>query len=242
MNTLGTVLVALVIAIGLVGIVVPVLPGGLLVFLAIAVWAVVVHTATSWVVLGVAAALFVAGEVIKYVWPVRRMRQADVATRSLIIGGILGVIGFFVIPVLGLAIASLQAAAALGPFAVVTGGAAWGPMLQRFARMHALDAQLRGIHTVELTGAQIAQEAEQLAALCAYVVGDHLRAGAGVDSSVSCVDPNQTFPAPQHRHPSMRTGSGMSGLRPSTGAPSMSRTAAPRGSPPLRRMERPNRT
>lgn len=104
MNTLGTVLVALVIAIGLVGIVVPVLPGGLLVFLAIAVWAVVVHTATSWVVLGIATALFVAGEVIKYVWPVRRMRQADVATRSLIIGEILGVIGFFVIPVLGLAI------------------------------------------------------------------------------------------------------------------------------------------
>lgn len=104
MNTLGTVLVALVIAIGLVGIVVPVLPGGLLVFLAIAVWAVAVHTATSWVVLGVAAALFLAGEVIKYLWPMRRMRRADVSTRSLIVGGILGVIGFFVIPVLGLAL------------------------------------------------------------------------------------------------------------------------------------------
>ncbi|MUL76004.1 DUF456 domain-containing protein [Mycolicibacterium sp. CBMA 226] len=104
MNTLGTVLVALVIAIGLVGIVVPVLPGGLLVFLAIAVWAVVVHTATAWVVLGVAAALFLAGEVIKYLWPMRRMRRADVSTRSLIVGGILGVIGFFVIPVLGLAL------------------------------------------------------------------------------------------------------------------------------------------
>ncbi|OBA88141.1 hypothetical protein A5642_01595 [Mycolicibacterium mucogenicum] len=104
MNTLGTVLVALVIAIGLVGIVVPVLPGGLLVFLAIAVWAVAVHTATSWVVLGVAAALFLAGEVIKYLWPMRRMRRADVSTRSLVVGGILGVIGFFVIPVLGLAL------------------------------------------------------------------------------------------------------------------------------------------
>ena len=92
---------ALVIAIGLVGIVVPVLPGGLLVFLAIAVWAVAVHTATSWVVLGVAAALFLAGEVIKYLWP---MRRADVSTRSLVVGGILGVIGFFVIPVLGLAL------------------------------------------------------------------------------------------------------------------------------------------
>lgn len=104
MNTLGTVLVALVIAIGLVGILVPVLPGGLLVFLAIAVWAVAVHTATAWVVLGVAAALFLAGEVIKYLWPMRRMRRAEVAARSLVVGGILGVIGFFVIPVLGLAV------------------------------------------------------------------------------------------------------------------------------------------
>jgi len=104
LNTLGTVLVALVIAIGLVGIVVPVLPGGLVVFLAIAVWAVAVHTATSWVVLGVASALFLAGEVIKYLWPMRRMRRADVSSRSLVVGGILGVIGFFVIPVLGLAL------------------------------------------------------------------------------------------------------------------------------------------
>lgn len=55
-------------------------------------------------VLGVAAALFLAGEVIKYLWPMRRMRRSDVATRSLIIGGILGVIGFFVVPVLGLAL------------------------------------------------------------------------------------------------------------------------------------------
>ena len=104
MNTVGLVLVALFIAIGLVCIVVPVLPGGLVVFLAIAVWALVVHTATAWVVLGVAAALFVAAEIIKFTWPVKRMRQADVATRSLFIGAILGVIGFVVIPVLGLAI------------------------------------------------------------------------------------------------------------------------------------------
>lgn len=60
------------------------------------------------------------------------------------------------VPVLGLAQASFEAAQLLGPFAVVTGGRAWEPMLQRFARMHQLDAQLRGIFTVELTGAQIA--------------------------------------------------------------------------------------
>ncbi|MDH6195734.1 uncharacterized protein YqgC (DUF456 family) [Mycobacterium frederiksbergense] len=105
MSTLGIVLVALVIAVGLVGIVVPVLPGGgLLVFAAIAVWAIVQHTTASWVTLGVAAVFFVTAEVIKYVWPVRRMRAAEVGTWSLVVGGLLGLIGFFVIPVIGLVI------------------------------------------------------------------------------------------------------------------------------------------
>ena len=45
--------------------------------------------------------------------------------------------------------------------AVVTGGKAWGPMLERFARMHRLDTQLAGIYTVELTGVQIAAAPQQ---------------------------------------------------------------------------------
>lgn len=103
----GIVLVALAIAVGVVGIVVPLLPGTLLVFGAIAVWAVYEsqdHTLTAWVTFGVAAVLLGAATLIKYTWPVRRMRAADVRTRSLIAGGVLGVIGFFVIPVLGLPI------------------------------------------------------------------------------------------------------------------------------------------
>ena len=71
------------------------------------------------------------------------------------------------VPVVGLAQASFLAAGKRGPFAVVTGGKAWGPMLERFARTHLLDAQLVGIHTVELTGAQIAAAPEQaLDSLC----------------------------------------------------------------------------
>lgn len=105
MSTLGVVLVALVIALGLVGIVLPVLPGGgFLVFAAIAVWAIVEHTTVAWVTLGVAAVFFVTAEVIKYVWPVRRMRAAEVGIWSLVAGGVLGLIGFFVIPVIGLVI------------------------------------------------------------------------------------------------------------------------------------------
>lgn len=104
MSTLGIVLVGLAIAVGLIGIVVPILPGGLLVFAAIAVWAVVEHTTASWITLAVATVLFVAAEVIKYLWPVRRMRAAEVRTLSLVAGGVLGIIGFFVIPVIGLVI------------------------------------------------------------------------------------------------------------------------------------------
>jgi uncharacterized protein len=104
MSTGGIVLVALAIAIGLIGIVVPLLPGTLLVFGAIAVWAVVENNVTGWVTLGVVAALLAVATLIKYMWPMRRMRAADVRTLSLVAGAVLGIIGFFVIPVVGLVI------------------------------------------------------------------------------------------------------------------------------------------
>ena len=75
-----------------------------MVFGAIAVWAVVEHNVTAWVTLGVVAALLAASTLIKYLWPMRRMRAAEVRTSSLVAGAVLGIVGFFVIPVLGLAI------------------------------------------------------------------------------------------------------------------------------------------
>ncbi|WP_326548792.1 DUF456 domain-containing protein [Mycolicibacterium sp. ND9-15] len=107
MSAGGIVLVALAIAVGIVGIVVPVLPGVLLVFGAITVWAVYEsqeNSLTAWATLGVATVVLGAATLIKYTWPVRRMRAADVRTWSLVAGAALGVIGFFVIPVLGLPI------------------------------------------------------------------------------------------------------------------------------------------
>ena len=104
MSTGGIVLVALAIAVGLIGIIVPLLPGTLLVYAAIAVWAVLEHRPASWVVLGVVTAVIGASLLIKYLWPVRRMRAAEVSGVSLGAGAVLGVIGFFVIPVIGLVI------------------------------------------------------------------------------------------------------------------------------------------
>ncbi|MGZ8803175.1 MAG: DUF456 domain-containing protein [Mycobacterium sp.] len=104
MSTAGIVLIALAIAVGLAGIIVPILPGGLLVIAAIGVWAFVENTTVSWVTFGIAAVFFLAAEIIKYTWPVKRMRRAEVRTSVLVIGAVAGVVGFFVIPVIGLLI------------------------------------------------------------------------------------------------------------------------------------------
>ncbi|MGA9871237.1 MAG: DUF456 domain-containing protein [Rhodococcus sp. (in: high G+C Gram-positive bacteria)] len=102
MSALGEVFVAIVIAIGLVGIVLPILPGTILIFGAIAVWAFVTGGTGAWVVFAVATALLVVSGIVKYTWPGRRMKDAGIPTRSLIIGGLVGIVGFFVIPVIGL--------------------------------------------------------------------------------------------------------------------------------------------
>jgi allantoin racemase len=58
-------------------------------------------------------------------------------------------------PVTGLAEASFIQAAALGPFAIVTGGERWKPMLHRLANSLGYGAQLRHIETVAPTGAAL---------------------------------------------------------------------------------------
>ena len=97
-----TVIAGVLIVVGILGILLPVLPGLLLVLAGIAVWAVPRNDAVGWWVLGIAAAIIVVGSVIKYVLPGRRLRDAGVPTRTMIAGALLGIIGFFVVPIIGL--------------------------------------------------------------------------------------------------------------------------------------------
>jgi uncharacterized protein YqgC (DUF456 family) len=101
-STAGIALVGVAIVVGLFGILVPLLPGSILVGGAILVWALVERTTVAWVTLGLAAVFLGAALLIKYLWPMKRMRSADVSTWSLFAGGLLGIIGFFVVPVVGL--------------------------------------------------------------------------------------------------------------------------------------------
>ncbi len=96
------VLVGLAVLVGLVGIVVPVLPGSVLILAAVLVWALEAATSTGWVVFALVTALLLVGAVLKYAVPGRRLRADGVPHRTLATGAVLGVVGFFVVPVVGL--------------------------------------------------------------------------------------------------------------------------------------------
>jgi uncharacterized protein YqgC (DUF456 family) len=100
--TLTEVGVAVAIAVGLVGIVVPVLPGSVLVLLAIAVWASEVGGSTAWLVFAVATTFLVLGTIVKYALPGRRLQLAGIPASTQWLGALGAVVGFFVIPVVGL--------------------------------------------------------------------------------------------------------------------------------------------
>jgi uncharacterized protein len=96
------VIIGLLMAVGLIGIVVPALPGLVLVWAGVLIWALIERTTLAWTVFAIATAIFGVTQVVKYLLPGRRLQAAGVPVRSMVVGGILAVIGFFVIPVIGL--------------------------------------------------------------------------------------------------------------------------------------------
>jgi Asp/Glu/hydantoin racemase len=102
------------------------------------------------------------------------------------------------VPVTGLAEASFITAARHGRFAIVTGGARWGPMLQRLAQALGHAHMLAGIHTVAPTGAQLAADPVAAQALLAQACRDAVRqtgaeavilGGAGLAGMAAAVQP-----------------------------------------------------
>ena len=125
MTTTYTVIAAMLVVVGLVGILLPVLPGPLLVVGGIAVWAVPRGDTVGWVVLGAAVGVTLLGAVAKYLLPGRRLRAAGVPWWSLAGGAALGVIGFFVVPVIGLVVGFVLGVALAERVRLGSGDRAW---------------------------------------------------------------------------------------------------------------------
>src|SRR3954452_18223347 len=95
------VLVGLAILVGLVGIVVPVLPGSILILGAVLVWAAEAQTTTGWLVFATVTTLLVVGGIVKYALPGRRLKAVGVPNRSVVAGGLLGIVDLSVIAGVG---------------------------------------------------------------------------------------------------------------------------------------------
>lgn len=95
-------LVGLAVLVGLVGVVVPALPGSLVIGAAVLVWAIDRESGAAWAVFALVTALLLAGSVVTSVVAGRRVTAAGVPTRSLVVAGLVGIVGFFALPVVGL--------------------------------------------------------------------------------------------------------------------------------------------
>jgi uncharacterized protein len=101
LDPLGNLAIGIAIAAGLVGIVVAAIPGLILVWASVLVWALAEQTPAGWIVLAISTVIALLGQVVKYLVPKRHLDEAGIPGRSLIIGAVLSVVGFFVIPVVG---------------------------------------------------------------------------------------------------------------------------------------------
>ena len=115
----------LLMVVGLVGIVVPVVPGLLLVWLATGLWAYDHPNRWAWAVFALCGIVYAVGIVTQYLVPGRRLKDAGVRTSTLLLAVLLAIVGFFVIPVVGALLGFV-----LGVFLVEMGrhresGSAW---------------------------------------------------------------------------------------------------------------------
>ena len=131
------------------------LPGSILVVGAVLVWAWVTGGPTAWLVFAVATTLIAVGTVVKYLVPGRRLQDAGIPASTQWIGVALGVVGFFVVPVVGLVL-----------------GFVLGVYLAELRRVGSAQAWPSTVHSLKAAGLSILIElGAALAATLVWVAG-----------------------------------------------------------------------
>lgn len=102
LEVLVTVACALAVLVGVVGSAVQVLPGPVLVGAAALVWALVQRSGWGWAALAVVVVVLVAGQVLEWLLAGRALARARIPRTTVVVAGVCGLVGFFVVPVVGL--------------------------------------------------------------------------------------------------------------------------------------------
>ncbi|WP_371618551.1 DUF456 domain-containing protein [Streptomyces sp. NBC_00454] len=94
-------LVGLVLLLGVVGVLVPGVPGTWLVWAGVLWWAMHERSAAAWTLLVASTALLLVVQVVKWLLPPRRLRGVGVTRRMAAYAGAGAVLGFVLVPVVG---------------------------------------------------------------------------------------------------------------------------------------------
>lgn len=104
LEVLATLLAVLIALVGVAGTIVPVLPGSVAVAGGLLVFALWGGSPFGWLAFALGLVFVFAGASAQYLVTGRRLRRQEIPSRSVLVGVLAGVVGFFVIPVVGLVV------------------------------------------------------------------------------------------------------------------------------------------
>ncbi len=97
-----SIIVGLLLLVGALGTIFPVLPGSTLVLIGLLVWAIGIGGTVGWTVFRIGGLIAGLGMVASTLLTGKRPKDRQIPNRSILIGAVVGVVGAFIIPVIGL--------------------------------------------------------------------------------------------------------------------------------------------
>lgn len=102
MEIIVSIIAGVLMLIGALGTIFPILPGSILVIVGLVIWAVAIGGPVGWTVFVIGLLLCATGMASSALLTGNRLKQRQIPNRSILIGALVGVIGAFTIPVIGL--------------------------------------------------------------------------------------------------------------------------------------------
>lgn len=102
MDVAVSIIVGILLIIGALGTIIPILPGSILTIASLLGWAFVIGGTVGWTIFAIGALLCALGVSASTILTGTRLKRRCIPNSSILIGAAVGVIGMFVIPVIGL--------------------------------------------------------------------------------------------------------------------------------------------
>ena len=102
LHIIATVIAALLLVVAVFGTIFPIVPGSILTVITLVAWAWILGSTASWTVGVIGVVLALIGMSSSLILTGRKMRRERIPNGPVLVGAVVGVVGLFVIPVLGL--------------------------------------------------------------------------------------------------------------------------------------------